>query len=175
MAVTAAVHDRTFGEMRARVSSQLVGMRWWLPVVVAGVVVTGSLGSLTALAVDRSAAAVSGQVDARARDATSAARTLVRSRVELLAQLVTAYAQQPQVRADAASGALQPGPGPLTTTLSQLKSSAPGLVGAWVSDEHGVILATAPATRRRSGRTCPTATGSPAPAAAWSRTCRRRT
>lgn len=118
------------------------GRHWWLPVVLAALVVVGSLGSVTSLAVHPSAGAVTGHVDARAQNATRAAQAFADSRVELLEQLVVPYAERPEVQAAVTAGELQRGPTPVTTTLHQVQTSAPGLVAAWVSDERGTMLAT---------------------------------
>lgn len=110
--------------------------------MLAAVLVVGALGGLTMLAVDRSGAAVTGQVDARAQDATTAAQAFADSRVDLLEQLVAGYAQRPEVREAVAAGELRSGAVPVTTALHQLQTSAPGLIAAWVTDERGLMLAT---------------------------------
>lgn len=118
------------------------GIRWWLPIVVAAMVVIGAMTGLTVTAMDRSAAAVSGQVDARAQDATRAAQAFARAQVGHLEQQVTGAAGRPDVREAVAAGAVQRENEPLTRALHELQSSTPGLVAAWVTDDNGTIMAT---------------------------------
>lgn len=110
----------------------------------AAVTVVSLMAGLTGLAVAQSTRAVTDQVTARAHDATAAAQSAVEGRIAVIVQLVSSYAERPDISARvAATDHVVFGPRTaLTDALGELHATVPGLVSAWITDERGIIVDT---------------------------------
>ncbi|HEY4604158.1 MAG TPA: cache domain-containing protein, partial [Blastococcus sp.] len=110
----------------------------------AAVTVVSLMSGLTGLAVAQSTRAVTDQVTARAHDATAAAQSAVEGRIAVIVQLVSSYAERPDISARvAATDHVVFGPRTaLTDALGELHATVPGLVSAWITDERGIIVDT---------------------------------
>src|SRR4051812_42024727 len=118
--------------------------RGWASMALAAVTVVSLMAGLTGLAVAQSTRAVTDQVTARAHDATAAAQSAVEGRIAVIVQLVSSYAERPDISARvAATDHVVFGPRTaLTDALGELHATVPGLVSAWITDERGIIVDT---------------------------------
>src|SRR3954465_13860322 len=71
--------------------------RGWATMALAAVTVVSLMAGLTGLAVTQSTRAVTDQVTARAHDATAAAQSAVEGRIAVIVQLVSSYAERPDI------------------------------------------------------------------------------
>ncbi|MEU6803893.1 hybrid sensor histidine kinase/response regulator [Streptomyces neyagawaensis] len=124
------------------------GDRGWLFAVAALWVLLGllPLGLLTSSSVTLSDRAVRSEVRDRVETTAAVSRVVVEQQMGTLKQLVSAYAQRPEIRASVSSGDRAAGPG-LTDALAELARMRPGISGVIVAAPDGRLIDAQPSAK----------------------------
>ncbi|SPF05638.1 hybrid sensor histidine kinase/response regulator [Streptomyces sp. MA5143a] len=124
------------------------GDRGWLFAVAALWVLLGllPLGLLTSSSVTLSDRAVRSEVRDRVETTAAVSRVVVEQQMGTLKQLVSAYAERPEIRASAGSGDRAAGPG-LADALAELARMRPGISGVIVAAPDGRLIDAQPSAQ----------------------------
>uniref|UniRef100_UPI0006E25B9D hybrid sensor histidine kinase/response regulator n=1 Tax=Streptomyces neyagawaensis TaxID=42238 RepID=UPI0006E25B9D len=104
------------------------------------------LGLLTSSSVTLSDRAVRSEVRDRVETTAAVSRVVVEQQMGTLKQLVSAYAQRPEIRASVSSGDRAAGPG-LSDALAELARMRPGISGVIVAAPDGRLIDAQPSAK----------------------------